>query len=164
MIQRVQSLFLLSATVCQIVLYFTALATFTSFDTVYNLSLFGFYKLTANGNVQLLNAYALFFINILVIALAVYTIFVYKNRKKQIKLASLNILLVCFFVVLIFYHFENAKTLLLANQSNTDSAILPETTYGLGVIMPVISIIFHLLAIRGIRKDEALVRSADRIR
>jgi hypothetical protein len=36
--------------------------------------------------------------------------------------------------------------------------------YGIGVILPSLAILFIILALRGIRKDEMLVRSADRLR
>lgn len=37
-------------------------------------------------------------------------------------------------------------------------------SYGAGIFFPVISLIFILMAIKAIRRDENLVRSADRIR
>jgi glucan phosphoethanolaminetransferase (alkaline phosphatase superfamily) len=162
MIQRIQSVYLLLIVICQSLLFATALATFSSYETSFNLSLMGFYKLSSAGNEMLINSYALMAVNILVILFSAFLIFRYKNRKQQIKLAAFNFLLICGFIVLMFYSFDNAKSL-LDNSYNTQGAEL-STTYGIGMILPILSLIFNFLALKGIRKDEELVRSADRIR
>ena len=36
--------------------------------------------------------------------------------------------------------------------------------YGLGVILPSLAVLFIILALRGIRKDERMIKSADRLR
>jgi glucan phosphoethanolaminetransferase (alkaline phosphatase superfamily) len=162
MIQRIQSIYLMLIVICQSLLFATALATFTSYETSFNLSLMGFYKLSSAGNDMLINSYSLVVVNILVILFSLFVIFSFKNRKKQIKLAAFNFLLICSFVVLMFYSFDNAKSL-LDNSYNTQGSEL-STTYGIGMILPILSLIFNFLAIKGIRKDEELVRSADRIR
>ena len=38
------------------------------------------------------------------------------------------------------------------------------TSFGLGILLPVLSLILTYLAIRGIKKDQELLRSIDRIR
>jgi len=162
MIQRIQSVYLLLIVICQSLLFATALATFSSYETSFNLSLMGFYKLSSAGNEMLINSYALMAVNVLVILFSVFIIFSFKNRKQQIKLAAFNFLLICGFIVLMFYAFDNAKSL-LDNSYNTHGAEL-STTYGIGMILPILSLIFNFLALKGIRKDEELVRSADRIR
>jgi glucan phosphoethanolaminetransferase (alkaline phosphatase superfamily) len=162
MIQRIQSIYLLLVVTCQSLLFATALATFTSYETSFNLSLMGFYKLSSAGNEMLINSYALMAINIVVILFSLFVIFSFKNRKHQIKLAAFNFLLICGFIVLMFFSFDNAKSL-LDNSYNTQGAEL-STTYGIGMILPILSLIFNFLALKGIRKDEELVKGADRIR
>lgn len=44
------------------------------------------------------------------------------------------------------------------------SGTVSEGTYGWGLALPLIGVLFIFLANRAIRKDEALVRSADRLR
>lgn len=51
-----------------------------------------------------------------------------------------------------------AYSLSVANRTAADF------TPGIGLAFPLLAILFLLLAARGIRKDEALVRAADRIR
>lgn len=81
--------------------------------------------------------------------LPLVAIFLYKNRPLQIRLGRLNILLLT--VALVF---------LVVAYASLDSGV----TAGIGLFMPSGGIIFTFLAIRAIGKDEALVKSADRIR
>jgi hypothetical protein len=162
MIQRIQSIYLFLIVICQSLLFATALATFTSYETSFNLSLMGFYKLSSAGQEMLINSYALMAVNMVVILFSLFIIFSFKNRKKQLKLAAFNVILICGFIVLMFYGFDNAKSFIDLSY-NSQSAEL-STTYGIGMILPILSLVFNLLAIKGIRKDEELVRSADRIR
>jgi len=41
---------------------------------------------------------------------------------------------------------------------------LQTENYGLGVILPSLSVLFVILALRGIRSDEKLIKSAERLR
>ena len=100
--------------------------------------------------------------NLVVILFSAFIIFSFKNRKKQIKLAAFNFLLICTFIVLMFYSFDNAKSFLDLSLNNQGAEL--STTYGIGMILPLLSLVFNFLAIKGIRKDEELVKSADRIR
>jgi len=82
-------------------------------------------------------------------------IFKYKNRLTQIKLGTLNSLLMTGSLVYLVYLTYNAQ-----------SEILPDILgeYKLGLFMPAIALILNSIANRYIRKDEKLVRSVDRIR
>ncbi|GIV33961.1 MAG: membrane protein [Chitinophagales bacterium] len=75
-------------------------------------------------------------------------IFLYKNRPFQIKAGWVLILLHLLLMGILGYWFF----------SQTGLAYLPAT------VIPLISLIFQILAIRGVRKDEALVKSMDRLR
>lgn len=61
-----------------------------------------------------------------------------------------------------------AMLLLLVSGINTSLQVIPGEhlagTYGWGLLLPLIGVILLFLASRAIRKDEALVRSADRLR
>lgn len=162
MIQRIQSIYLLLVVICQSLLFATALATFSGYDSSFNLSLMGFYKLSSAGHEMLINSYALMAVNVVVILFSIFIIFSYKNRKKQIRFASFNILLICAFIVLMFYSFDNAKSFIDLSFNNQGAEL--STTYGIGMILPFLSLVFNFMAIKGIRKDEELVKSADRIR
>ncbi len=88
--------------------------------------------------------YGAVFLNLLSILLAAITIFLFKNRKLQIKITYF----------LIFINFLLFAALYFSNSPNNLSAIL----------IPAIAIASAYMAIRYIKKDDALVRSADRIR
>ena len=81
------------------------------------------------------------------------TIFLYKNRKLQIKICIVNI---------IFLLLTYAEVLFGAYQKIGNWEIFRVNC--IGAVLPLISIILILLAIRAIKKDENLVKAADRLR
>ncbi|MBT8195613.1 MAG: DUF4293 domain-containing protein, partial [Bacteroidia bacterium] len=87
--------------------------------------------------------------------LILIAIFMFKNRPLQVKLSRLSTVLLLVFVVLIFYYTDYMIGL---NEVETKSI------YVTGTYLPFVAIILLLLAVRAIKKDEALVRSADRLR
>jgi hypothetical protein len=89
----------------------------------------------------------------LIMILSVVTTFMYKKRLLQIKLGGLNILLHLLLIVTTFFYLDAVKTELNASLS-----------YGIALIFPFVSMVFILFANRAIRRDENLVRSADRLR
>ena len=94
-------------------------------------------------------------LSVLAIIIAIIEIFKYKNRLTQIKLGTLNSLIMTGSLVLMVYLTYAAQTELLPE--------IPDQ-YQAGLFMPAAAMIFNSLANRFIRKDEALVRSIDRIR
>ncbi len=85
-------------------------------------------------------------------ALSLVTIFLYKNRKLQFVLCRLNMILNLILLGLFVYHSLNLP----------GGVATPEK--GIGMFMPIFSIVFLVLANRAIKKDEDLVKSADRLR
>ena len=86
---------------------------------------------------------------------SMFIIFQFKKRMLQIKLAGLNYLLLCGVMVIYYLSIKNAN------------GIISEVGSGqflIGFYVPLIAIILNFLVIRFIKKDEALVRSVDRIR
>jgi hypothetical protein len=81
------------------------------------------------------------------------TIFLYKKRMLQIRFTVFNILLMLGLMVLIYF-----------NVSNQAEVMNASVEYKLVNVFPLISAILSYLAIRGIGKDEAMIRSMDRIR
>lgn len=89
----------------------------------------------------------------IIMILSTYTTFIYKNRLLQIKLGKINIFLHVILVVSTFFYLDVIK-----------KSFSGEFTYGVAVVFPLLAMIFLLLANRAIRKDEELIRSADRLR
>ena len=81
-------------------------------------------------------------------------IFLYKNRKQQIALCYSAMLLV------IGYSFWIAQ----ASKAVVGDITLQTNNYGIGMLLCPLAIVFLLLAIKGIQRDEKLIKSADRLR
>jgi hypothetical protein len=164
MIQRIQSLFFLGVIIAQASLFFINLGSINSFEASYNFSLTGFQRLEATGDLALPGSNSVWgvVLNSVICIFTSYIIFQFKNRKFQTKLAGFNMVLLCGFIALVFFQFENMKTVVF--DKHAEQADKLSVMYGLGMILPLLSLIMNGMAIRGIRKDEALVRSADRIR
>lgn len=80
------------------------------------------------------------------------SIFSYKKRKSQFVINRLNIILI-FFLLGVFVY----RSLTLSGET-----LLSEK--GIGVFLPIISIVFLVMANKAIKKDEDLVKSVDRLR
>lgn len=92
----------------------------------------------------------------LIIALALFSITQFKNRKRQLNLGKINYLLILVMVVMLFFDASRvAKGLAISED---------DIRYQLGTYMPVIAFAFTFLANRSIKKDEELVKSVERLR
>lgn len=156
MIQRIQSLYLFLAFVAVMIMFFFPVASFYSDFYTLRLYIYEIQDLTPD-NEPLFSQFFILPLSILVILiglLAVYTVMLFKNRLKQIRITKINIFLNALLIVGIFVIYPE----LINRQINAD----PE--YKTGAYFPLVSMIFLILALRGIIKDERLVRSADRLR
>ncbi len=95
-------------------------------------------------------------LNVFSIFLLLAIIFLYKNRKQQMLFCKIATLLIAALVVAIFYFAENAKSLpeLVGYTAEMRPAL----------VCPLAALVLVILANRFIKKDEELVRSADRLR
>lgn len=142
MLQRIQSLWLLVAGLLMASTFKVALF---NGNIVREGSPAQFEKLTASSSILLAIVVAIS------AALALFTIFLYKNRKLQIKLVIVNLILAILSIVL----FYQQTQLYLPDQSSL---------FILALIIPVVAVVFLILALRGITKDEKLIKSLDRLR
>jgi len=83
------------------------------------------------------------------------TIFMFKKRKQQRSLAVLSIVAIIGFIALVLMRVANF---------NSQTPAPANGTYWIGAVLPIISAVFIIMALRGIRKDEKLVKSLDRLR
>ena len=93
----------------------------------------------------------------LISVLLVAIVFFYKNRRRQLLLARTANLLTMAVVVFLFIT-DNSVRAYLAQGGRV------EGTFGVSAGLPLLMIVFILLAESGIRKDQALVKSMDRLR
>lgn len=109
--------------------------------------------LGADGEIIMERSEPLFFgLIFLSIALAIISIISFRKRQQQFVLNRLNIL--SNFVLLGVFVY---RLLTLSGE-----AIVSEK--GIGVLLPIISIVFLVLANKAIKRDEDLVKSVDRLR
>lgn len=156
MIQRIQTIYLLLATVLMSLTLFLPLATICSGSEEVVVKAFGVNVASFGFDLPLP-----FYLGIVLVAatlLPSVTIFLFKKRLVQIRLCVSEIVLLLGSVVLVALYCYRLTSLLSEVVSNL------VFTLGFAALMPVVAIIFVVLAIRGIAKDEALVRSLDRIR
>jgi hypothetical protein len=85
-------------------------------------------------------------------ALSVISIFRYKDRQSQFVLGRLNIILNFILLGLFVY-----RSLSLSGETEVSEK-------GIGILLPIFSIVFLVLANKAIKKDEELVKSVDRLR
>jgi len=87
-----------------------------------------------------------------------FTIFLFNNRKLQMKLCWVAVLLD---LSVLGYQWFNASQTDMGNKLVV--GILGSKIY-LGVLVPILSVFFIMLGYTGIKKDEKLIRDSDRLR
>jgi len=85
-------------------------------------------------------------------ALSLFSIIMFKNRKLQFVLGRLNIILNFILLGLLVYQSLNISGEALVSEK------------GIGIFIPILSIVLLALANKAIKKDEDLVKSVDRLR
>lgn len=149
MIQRIQTVYLLISALLTGSMFFLPLAALANDEASYEL----LYKGVASGNELITPTLALAILVTLTTLISLVTIFLYKKRVLQMRLCGLNMgLLVGTTGMIYFLGTQVAKEL------------AAEISYNLPVVFPVAALILTFLAIRSIGKDEALIKSMDRIR
>ena len=88
--------------------------------------------------------------------LTVISILTFKKRKNQFVMNRLNIILNLILLGLFIY-----RLLTLSGEADPAKEVSEK---GIGMLLPIVSIVFLGLANKAIKKDEDLVKSADRIR
>lgn len=147
MIQRIQSVFLLLVAIAAGLLFIVPVEIFTNQQESFSYTLLPFSIKEETSPI----IYGLFAANIGVILTSFICIFQYKNRKKQLKTSRMLMILACIEVSLLF-------AFSIYSKEGFDKS------YTWAAYLPIGMIVFALLAGIFIKKDEELVRSADRIR
>ncbi|MGN0003867.1 MAG: DUF4293 domain-containing protein [Sphingobacterium composti] len=157
MIQRIQTIWLLLATVVILGLFmFPYLNYIDLVGLGKKLFVTGEYSAVNNESVKQSNFLLQTIATIVVALVPLATIFQFKNRKLQIKLIFVSIVLIALLGV--WMYITSSNTLVLISQSFGANNI------GVGFFLLPIAIIFLAMALGGIRNDEKLIKSADRLR
>ncbi|RZL48138.1 MAG: DUF4293 family protein [Pedobacter sp.] len=152
MIQRIQTIWLLLAAITIACLLFIPVVTKTTGNIEYSIIASGLYE-KANGVSKKIEAFLPLLISTIAVAImSLVNIFNFRNRTNQKRFILANVVLI---IGLSFWYSQYAKKI---------PGGLEAATYGIGLFLPLLAIIFCLLAMRGINNDEKLIRSADRLR
>lgn len=149
MIQRKQTIFLLLALCAVIVCLCLPIGRLEGNGLAGELSWYNLGVYSSGG----LNAHPTLFIDLVVVGtLSFITIFLYKRRPLQLKLCAANIILcLVWYGVYIF-----AAVAGFASEGNFH--------INFAACLPLVAMVFLFLARRGVKADEELIKSMDRIR
>jgi len=139
MLQRIQSVFMAFATACMIATLFIPIGKMAHFQQL-----------------NVMEHTPLLITTLISIFFPIYNLFQFKRRKQQIRICLYSILFYLAVMALAHYYVhEDPLTF-------SPAIILQKLSFG--SLMPVAAILFQLLAIRSIIKDDKLLRSMDRFR
>ena len=147
MIQRIQTVYLFISALLVGLLFLLPFAEIAKDGAVY---LFNFQGIILDGVLKE-NGFSISILIGIIMALHGVAILSYKNRIRQIRLMVFSILLLLglFGMVFFFTYYSFSEA---------------QISFKISILFPVVAIILDYLAIRAIGKDEALIRSIDRIR
>ena len=152
MIQRKQTLYMFFALIIMGLMFFFPVIRFIDPDSnTYELICLGVVNIEKGD--YIVKAIPLTILLVFIVLLLLITIFSYKKRILQMRLSVFSILLMIGSIGLIFFYALHGQ-----------GKIHGEIFYLYPVIFPVVSTILAFLAFKGVKKDEELVRSYDRIR
>ncbi len=147
MIQRIQTVFILVAEILIASLFFLKFADISVNSELYTFTVKGIF----NGDVMVFDGLPIMIFTGLILFLHLVAVILYKKRVLQIRILVFTIILLLGLTGLLFYFIYAGFT-------------GAQVAFQVPVAFPVIAVILDYLAIRAIGKDEALVRSLDRIR
>jgi len=152
MIQRIQTVFLLGAGIFLALMLFLPLAEILADGGI---SYTALSRGLRNVDGELIfPTWPVFILVFITAALLLLNILLYRNRKLQIRFCVYAIIL-CFGLIGLVYYFW----VVIFRQLDIESY-----WFRVPLVFPAVSIILTYLAFRGIRKDEILIRSIDKIR
>lgn len=156
MIQRIQSLYLLLAGALMFCMFKMPLATFINEVGVWKFYADSIIETASDtSTTATIDTWPVAIIIALAGVLSFIAIFGYKNRRRQIKICMLSGLFMLLFYPIAFIYWWFAKDMLATEAFPSLGAVL---------IFPLVALILVVIAVRSIKADERLVRSADRIR
>jgi len=152
MIQRVQTLYLLGASILLGLMLKLPIASFLIEGKKYNLLSNAFVSSLDATNI-IFNTYPLAILIFVSAMIAFIAIFFFKKRKLQMRIVLFDIVITLGIYVLIYYYYLQASA-------------VKELVYVFNypVLFPLISAFLMFMAFRGIRRDEMIIQSLNRIR
>jgi len=147
MIQRIQTVYLFISTIIIALLMKLNLADISVADQIYPFNALGIF----NGETKVFDGLSLFVLIWIITILHVFVIFKFKKRLLQVRILIFTIILMLglfgLFFFFAYYGFEGAKA-----------------AFKIPVAFPLVAVVLDYMAMRAIGKDEALIKSLNRIR
>lgn len=147
MIQRIQTIFILVAGLLIAALFVLPFAHISVDEVIHIFNAKGI----SSDEILIFNGLPIMIFIGIITVLHFVIIFLYKKRIRQIRFLSFTIILLLGLFGMFFYFTYAGFT-------------EPKVAFKVSVTFPILAIILDYLAIRAIGKDEALIRSMDRIR
>lgn len=137
MIQRIQTVYLLLVIVAIVAFIFVP---------------FGGIEIEGTKGILIIKEIVVFLVLSLIVGtIALIAIFLFHNRKLQMRIVLINIIVTITLIGMFIYG-------LIAHVG------LSKYTFGAGAVFPLFVLFFNLLAYNGIKSDDKLVKSMDRLR
>lgn len=158
MIQRSQSIYLFLAALTGLLTFFLPFAHYLQGDVkLAEYAVFGVFNVQSDL-IEMTGPFLFptWIMSLFVTMIPAIAIFMYRKRPVQLMITRLAFLLNLSFIVYLFFAIDSVHTRLYGEEV--------DILYHVGFYMPVVALPFIFLSIRGIKKDEALVKSLDRIR
>ncbi len=153
MIQRIQSIYLSIVTLLTASLFYLKFVALSTQETLYSMYYNGIFVGESNTGKLVTDMMAFTILLITGVIVSIITIFLHKRRLLQIRVAALNIGLQLGLTGLIYFFTRSVG-----------KEIEVVYSFQYPVVFPLISVVLLIMAIKAIGKDEALIRSLDRIR
>jgi len=154
MIQRIQSIFLLVIATCMIITVFLINWQETTAAETVTMTALNMVHTKAGTEVSSRDVWYIAALAGIAAGVALYSLVSYKNRVLQMGLGAINALIMAGVLGLIIYFSREAETIIPGQ----------EGAFQTGTYLPMAAMICNIIANRFIRRDEKLVRSADRMR
>ena len=160
MIQRVQTIYMLASVIAILTMHFFWLASFAIPEATFELNSLGLVCQTKGFETDRM-VWELFIVLLLMVALPLINIFLYKNRKLQLRVLIYTIILNLLYYGLFFWECYRLKGEVAALSQGG----VADVHYNIMMlVMPAVSIFALIMAARGVIFDIALIKSLERLR
>lgn len=160
MIQRIQSVYLLLAGVLPAIGFAAASLSWETADA--RLASMDYHAVLLADGSAVSHPWGLLVFGILSVLIPLVAIFGYSNRRKQIRLARAGECVALLLYPTLYAYATAAGSRLTETMGAT--AATADMQLGWPVVLPLVAAVLSHMACRAIRKDDELIRSADRIR
>ena len=160
MIQRVQTIYMLASVIAILTMHFFWLASFAIPEATFELNSLGLVCATKGFETDKM-VWELFIVLLLMVALPLINIFLYKKRKVQLRVLIYTIVLNALYYGLFFWVCSRCKDQVAALTEGGEVAVRYNIMM---LVMPAVSIFALIMAARGVIYDIALLKSLERLR